>query len=321
MTLDVAVTDKSGRPISGLQQQDFTLLDNKLRQKIVSFQAVEGGTATSDPPVEMVLLIDQVNATFTQVAFARDAIEQFLKKNGGKLARPVSTVFFSDTRTEFAIEHSLDGNAIIADLNQKKTSLRIIGRSQGVYGAQDRLQLSLQTLKQIADYELEKPGRKFLVWISPGWPMLSGPNVQFSSKQQQRLFSSIVGLSDELRQARITLYAIDPLGMEDAGGFQPEFYKQFVKGVKKADQVRFGDLALQVLAAQSGGRVFNSNNDVAGEIATCDADAGAFYVLTFDGLPGDGPNEYHTLAIKIDKPGLTARTRAGYYAQQENPGH
>jgi len=91
--------------------------------------------------------------------------------------------------------------------------------------------------------------------------------------------------------------------------------------VKKADQVRFGDLALQVLAAQSGGRVFNSNNDVAGEIATCDADAGAFYVLTFDGLPGDGPNEYHTLAIKIDKPGLTARTRAGYYAQPENPGH
>ncbi len=44
----------------------------------------------------------------------------------------------------------------------------------------------------------------------------------------------------------------------------------------------------------------------------------AFYVLSFDGLPGDGPNEYHALEIKIDKPGLTARTRSGYYAQPEH---
>ena len=85
--------------------------------------------------------------------------------------------------------------------------------------------------------------------------------------------------------------------------------------MKKARQVQIGNLALQVLAAQSGGRVLNSDNDVAGEIATCVADANAFYVLSFDGLPGDGPNEYHALEIKIDKPGLTARTRSGYYAQ------
>jgi hypothetical protein len=68
---------------------------------------------------------------------------------------------------------------------------------------------------------------------------------------------------------------------------------------------------------QSGGRVLNSSNDLAGEIATSAADANGFYVLSFEGLPGDGPNEYHALDIKIDKPGLTARTRSGYYAQPE----
>ena len=318
MTLDVVVTDKSGNPIPGLQEQNFTLLDNNQPQKIESFRAVHGGAATPDPPVEMILVIDQVNEDVTRVAYARDAIEQFLKRNGGKLARPVSTVFFSDTGTAFAVKPSQDGNAIVADLNQEKIGLRVIDRSQGVLGADARWDLSQKTLKQIADYELQRPGLKFLVWISPGWPMLSGPNVQLSSKQQQRLFSSIVGLSDELRRARITLYSIDPLGTEDAGGFQPVFYKQFLNGVKTPDQVRFGHLALQVLAAQSGGRVFNSNNDVAGEIATCDADANAFYVISFDGRPGDGPNEYHALAVKIDKPGLTVRTRAGYYAQPES---
>ncbi|MGA2883463.1 MAG: VWA domain-containing protein, partial [Bryobacteraceae bacterium] len=89
----------------------------------------------------------------------------------------------------------------------------------------------------------------------------------------------------------------------------------FVKGVKRARQTQIGDLGLQVIATQTGGRVLNSNNDVTGEIATCMNDANAFYVVTFDGLVGDGPNEYHALEIKLDKPGVKALTRTGYYAQ------
>jgi hypothetical protein len=106
--------------------------------------------------------------------------------------------------------------------------------------------------------------------------------------------------------------------MRDAAGFQTFAYQQYLKGVRSARQVQIGNLALQVLAYQSGGRVLNSSNDVAGEIGTCVSDANAFYVLSFDGLPGDGPNEYHALEIKIDKTGLAARTRSGYYAQPES---
>jgi hypothetical protein len=56
---------------------------------------------------------------------------------------------------------------------------------------------------------------------------------------------------------------------------------------------------------------------VAGEIAACVADANAFYVLSFDGVAGETPNQYHALEIRLGKPGLTARTRSGYYAQPE----
>ncbi|HEY2548237.1 MAG TPA: hypothetical protein VGI46_19350, partial [Candidatus Acidoferrum sp.] len=41
ITLDVVVTPKSGAPVSGLQQQDFTLLDNKAVETITSFKAVD----------------------------------------------------------------------------------------------------------------------------------------------------------------------------------------------------------------------------------------------------------------------------------------
>jgi hypothetical protein len=40
--LDVLVTDISGRPVAGLEQKDFTLLDNKKPRPILSFRAVDG---------------------------------------------------------------------------------------------------------------------------------------------------------------------------------------------------------------------------------------------------------------------------------------
>jgi hypothetical protein len=66
---------------------------------------------------------------------------------------------------------------------------------------------------------------------------------------------------------------------------------------------------------QSGGRVLNTSNDVGNSIATCLADAKVFYTLSFDAPVGNFPNEYHSLQVKVGKPGLTARTRTGYYAQ------
>ncbi len=317
ITLDVVVNDRSAKPVSGLQQQDFTLFDNKQPQKILSFRAVEGAKATPDPPIEVILVVDEVNTSFQNVARARYQVEKFLGENGGELALPVSLVLLSDAGTKIGNSATRDGKALIADLNANRNALRISGRAQGFYGANDRLQLSVRTVQQLAEREATRPGRKLMVWISPGWAYLSGPNVQLSSKDEQGIFNSVVSLSDALRRARITLYSVDPLGTADAVGIRTTYYEQFLKGVKAANKVQIGNLALQVLADQSGGLVLNGSNDAASEIERCVTDAKAFYVLSFDGLPGDGPNEYHALEVKIDKPGMKARTRYGYYAQPE----
>jgi VWFA-related protein len=313
ITLDVVVADKHGDPVSGLNQQDFTLLDNKGPQKLLAFQAVTG--PATDPPVSVILLVDEANASFSSVATERDQLEKFFRLDGGALALPVSIDFLSDAGLAIGDNSSKDGNAMAAELVQRQTALRTIRRSQGFYGAADRVGLALQAIARLADTEAPKPGRKLVIWVSPGWPLLANPNIEYSTKNRQNLFSTIVAVSDELRQAGITLYAVDPLGTSDAVGYQTTEYKVFLKGVKNQGQAQVGNLALQVIATQSGGLVLNSSNDIAGEIAKCVRDASAFYVISFDGLPGDGPNEYHALDVKIDKPGLTARTRAGYYAQ------
>jgi VWFA-related protein len=314
ITLNVAVTGKSGQPVLGLQQQDFSLLDNKQPQAILSFRAPQ---ASVDPPAEVVLVIDEVNTSFHIVASERIQIQKFLSENNGHLARPMSIVFFTDKGASVASEPSQDGNALIAQLHDTNAPLRFIGRSQGYYGAGDRVQLSLNALSGVAAYEMPKPGRKIVVWISPGWPLLSGPREDLTPKAQQDIFNSIVGLSDVLRKANITLYSIDPLGTLEQSGLRSFYYENFLKGVKATNQVQIGDLALQVLARQSGGLALNASNDVAGEIARCVNDVNASYVLTFRTQEADGPNDFHSIDVKVDRPKVTARTRTGYYAQPE----
>jgi VWFA-related protein len=314
ITLNVVVTAKSGKPVSGLQQQDFTVLENNHPQKILSFEAVAGANPNSGPPVNVILLLDGVNTEFSRVAFARLQVEKFLQRDNGVLSRPVALGFLNDVSVKFT-NFSQDGNALIAELNANQAGLRSIGRNQGVYGAGDRLTLSLRALEQLTAAAVAQPGRKLVIWVSPGWPILTGPRIELSSQDQRKLFGEIVNLSNALRNSGITIYSVDPLGTADAVQGRTIYYEEFLKGVKKPQQVQYGNIALQVLAVQTGGRVFNSENDIVAEIAGAMAEANDFYVLTYEGAPGDGPNDYHSIEVKVDQPGLKAHTRTGYYAQ------
>jgi VWFA-related protein len=331
--LDVQVTDKSGAPVRGLQKQDFTVLDDKRPQEIVSFHAIDGqgedahtgnvradnapngngDNASVSDSVEIILVIDAVNTSFQTVANERDQIKKFLLRNGGKLEKPVSLIIFSDKSTDVQNGGSRDGNGLAKLLDEKAIGLRSITRSQGFYGAEERFQMALQTMSSLATYEEARPGRKLMLWISPGWPLFSGPHTPLSTKDSQRLFNSIVATSNDLRRARVTVYSIDPLGMTDF--VRGKYYEEFVKGVTSSSGAWFGNIGLQVLAIQTGGKVLNSTNDITSAIADCAADADVFYVLSFDAARADHPNEYHAIGITVDKPGIKARTRTGYYAQ------
>jgi VWFA-related protein len=174
--------------------------------------------------------------------------------------------------------------------------------------------LSLQALRQFTAREGARPGRNVMIWISPGWPILSGPNVELDSKQKQQIFTDIVDVSNRLAQARVTLYEVNPLGASESE-FRGSYYEVFLKPVTKPDQVNLGNLALQVLSIQSGGRAFDFNNDIPGLLQKCFSDIAPYYEISFVPAAAERPDEYHSLEVKVSKPGLTAHTRQGYYAQ------
>lgn len=310
ISVEVVVAPKNGPPVAGLTEQDFTVFDNKAPQKISSFRALGG----SEAPVEVILVIDAVNTAYTTIAYEREEIDRFLQANGGHLVYPTQLAIFSDTSMQIQNGFSKDGNALSTSLDHYTVGLRAIGRSAGFYGAGEQLQLSIRTLHQLAAYGAKLPGRKIVLWISPGWPILSGPEVELTAREQQNIFDTIVSMSTELRQARITLDSIDPLGTADTG-IRTTYYQNFLKGIRKPNETEFGNLALEVFSVQSGGLVLNSSNDIAALLRKAVDDTNAYYELSFDPSPGE-PNEYHRLDVKVAKPGLVIRTTTGYYSQR-----
>jgi VWFA-related protein len=307
---NVVVTSKSGEPIYGLQPEDFRVLDNKTRHPITSFKEVHRG----QEPVSVILVIDAVNSGLDTVNRVRQEIKQNLLANGGSLTHPTMIAVLTNAGSVMNTGFSSDGKELGAIFDHYTLAQWELRPKGGLWAAEDRFQISLTAVRRIADFAATVPGRKIVLWLSPGWPLLSGAGIRLDSKQQNRVFNDIVTISTKMREADITLYNINPSEAGE-GIFQASFYRQFVNGIADAKQTELGDLSLQVLAVQSGGLTINASNDVTNVLNKCLAETESWYEITVDSASAEQPNEYHHIEIKLDKPNLSARTRDGYYAQ------
>lgn len=289
INLDVVVTNKAGRVVSGLEDKDFSLLDNDQPAKIVSFSAFDGVQSKPDPAVEIVLVIDTVNHKLRRVPDMQPGLIKFLRQNGGHLAQPVSIYRISDTGLSGTDAPSTDGNAL-AEESSRKDGLREVSLEKGDLGLQNSSFKNQAALGSIVLVERRKPGRKLLVWVGYGGTF-SGSSYQW-----------ITEFSSRIREARITLSSVT-------------IWRDSVD-----------NLALEELAAQSGGHVLEVEADQAAEMAgkeaelvalidNCVEDASVFYTISFDAPRTEKVDEYHALSFEVDRPGLSAHTDTGYYDQ------
>ncbi len=307
--LDIVVEHKNGPPVAGLEQKDFTIIDNKHTQPITSFRAVSG----RDSKAKVIVVLDAVNIDYERVAFAREEIEKYLRAEGGQLTHPTAFALLTDKGMQLQEQYSTDGNSIAAAVEANITGLREIRRSSQ-YGGFERYNISIEGLRQLVEREVSTPERKIVLFVSPGWPLLSGPAVEnaLDTKQQKQLFETLVNLITQMQRANITLYSANPLGAGESES-RASYYESFLKGVNESRRMEPGNLALQVLAVQSGGRAIDFNNDVSGVLRQSVADTQNYYEISFEPAPADPKNYYHRVEVKLAKPDLTARARMGYY--------
>jgi VWFA-related protein len=314
MLLNVVVTDKGGKNVPGLGIGDFQLFDNGRPMQIVSFKAFGGSAAAAQPPATAIIVFDTVNMPFENVSYFREQVGTFLRQNGGHLAFPVSLAFLTNAGIQLQTGESADGNELAKHLDETTGNLRTLGNAAGSWGEIERFDFGVKMLATLAESIKDRPGRKLVIWAGPGYPMLSDPRISFGFKAEQQFFDSIVALNTMLREGQIELSSVAQ-GMPGQGTF---LYESYLKGVKKPTQSSPSNLALKVIAVQSGGRVVPPSNDVAGAIGAVMQDAGIYYEITFEPPKPDGPNDYHELKIKMNQAGLTARTNTGYYGQPQH---
>ena len=357
ITLDVQVRDAANRPVTNLAQKDFSVLDDAELREILAFS-----NDSSAQVGDIVLAIDAIGCNFEQVARTKQQIINLLTKGGAHLAHPVSIVWLvkSLSRAQIAagradatvrplqdndaylqrIPMSRDGLALARALQRSQIAVSGSLAAQGAQGDSARVQLSLRALNMMASGEAEIPGRKLVIWISPGWPLATQPD----KRAADQLFAFVVHTYTQLQQARITLYAVDPGGIgvivrSDDREMGPEldYTSQMVvaymqtnktihdlsadsvspvrKELRTPAQITPADLSLRSLATRTGGRVLSFSNDTAAQIAECMAEADSFYSLTYQASPARNPNEYHSTEVLVDQKGLRVSTRTGYFAQ------
>jgi hypothetical protein len=104
---------------------------------------------------------------------------------------------------------------VVTQINDHVNS---INPAMSTGGALERTQVSVHQLATIAENEAKKPGRKLLVWVGPGWPMLQSRAFQFSERNRRQYFDVIIELTNRLREARIVVYSVSPEDSSMGGG-------------------------------------------------------------------------------------------------------
>jgi VWFA-related protein len=316
--LDVVVTDPAGKPVSGLESADFSLLEEGQPQKILSFQEFTGRGAGLEPSVKIILLIDTIELPANLASEERNSVESYLRTNGGHLAHPVSLFLLSDTGLWTVSHPSQDGQVLAREI-ERNEFMRVranVGWQRGALPSSTELkdpaaESALKALAQIAAEERTRPGRKLLLWIGPGWGIGSGAYAD-AEPGSPPVFNTVCWFSALLREAHLALYSFT---LGEAANSQGELYKDYLDGVRLPRKASFMHLYRKVLAVQSGGRVVDDGSDLETQIQRCVQDTGYFYRISFDPFRADHPYEYHDLKVEVNRPGLNARTSTGYYDQ------
>jgi VWFA-related protein len=316
VVLDMVVTHAHGMPMTGLTQADFHVEENKEPQTILHFERAGSrmpapemsinSTAELDriapqAPVQIIVL-DEFNTRFEDMAFARYSLKKFLQKQPGKLSTP--TMLIAVDLQHFTVLHDYTQNKddILNALNK-----HFVAYPWQVHSGAwivERYATAFITMRRVAEAVMGHPGHKNLVWIGRGFPHLNMANVGLDTTN--RLNNAVQECVNVLRDARVTLYTIDPAGvMVDPGKY----------GQAAADNDPFGgNYQFAELARATGGSALYGRNDVDAQIDTAIQDGASFYTLTYRPTNSSlDPRKFRKITVTLDRPGLKVLTRQGYY--------
>ncbi len=218
---------------------------------------------------------------------------------------------------------------------------------------QVRIQTTLLALRAIARQTAGHPGRKNVIWVSSGFPFSLIPEVNettyvptrpnndptappplpqdqtmssYSEQIRQESVAEIRRTAALLSDTQVAVYPVDARGLfgsslADASnsGLNSQgllrIGADYGNAVSSANSVALSSqAAMQDIASQTGGRVFKNRNDIDNAVATAAADGSVYYNLGYYPEKKKFDGSFRNIKVQVARPGLTVRTRKGYYA-------
>jgi VWFA-related protein len=315
--LDMVVVDAKGGVIRDLKRDDFTVEEAGQPQTVLNFEETGAHTPSPEAVIEStadldrlaprapvdIILLDEFNTRFEDMAFARYSLKKYLQKQPDKLITPTMLIAVDLQHFTVLRDYTQNKDEILSALDHHFVAYPWQVHQGAWVG--ERYATAFITLRRVAQAVVGHPGHKNMIWIGRGFPPTRFD--KWPLDMETRINNAVQDCVNALRDARVTLYTIDPAGvMMDPG----------VYGGDPMVDPFGGNYEFNRLSKATGGRTLYGRNDVDMEIGTAIQDGANFYTLTY--RPANNsldPQKFRKIKVTVDRPGLKVITREGYYLQ------
>lgn len=378
VNLDVYVTDREGKPVTGLTAADFEVYENGRPVTLTNFYAIEERrvaasgpglaaepapepeapglepaeeTIPEDQRLSLIVYVDNLNIRPHNRRRVLQDVRSFLRREVTRDDRVMLVTYERSlhvrqpftTDAERVVEalfevDELSGMAVHAD-SERRDVLQRIEDSEGggeaimwaetyAESVRNDLHFTIDAMREMVSSLAGLPGRKAILYVSDGVPMIAGEDVFYAVDQRfrqtgamTRLYSFDTSrrfeeLAAHANGNRVSFYTIDAAGLRVSSSADAQtFQADRAGGWSHIDSIRTRNLqaSLQMLAEHTGGKAIINQNRVEQALAAVAVDFRTYYSLGYSpGHSGDG--RYYRLEVKLKDPGRgwNLRHREGY---------
>jgi VWFA-related protein len=218
-----------------------------------------------------------------------------------------------------------DRREVLRQIDDAQSPSEAAGYARAYAGAAfNDLQASIEAMKTVMTSLAGIPGRKAILYVSDGLPMIAGYDVFYAIQDKFKSGTSSLSemmqydgsrrfeeLASQANANRITFYTIDAGGLRVYASTTAE-NATAGQGVY-IDELNIQNMQspIQLLAEQTGGLSVINANDVGPSLDRIAYDFNSFYSLGYT-PPHNGDGRYHKITVKMKKKGMEIRHRAGY---------
>lgn len=211
---------------------------------------------------------------------------------------------------------------------------------------EDRIRRTMRSLESIAHHLALVPGRKSLLWVSASFPSVVSTDIRTGTGSPSS-FDEITGpAARALANAGVAVYPIDARGVLVPPEYRASVtyqqanmsrllsrtrgrgqQRQNAYTVANADPMIYNNRdettshhdIMAELATRTGGRAFFYENDMGKVLREALDDASATYTLAYYPAPYDDDGRFRRIRVRVNRPGVTALHREGYFALEAKP--